>query len=163
MFFLVHEGISGTTIGLPAKRHLNGISLACRLWPSMEYWIGSFVTFQRIRTSIVRKPYTFVIFGGCPDPLPLLWISACHFITFVPVWLYQFSQYLAKVKFAYADNEGSNQSTYLKFPPEETLDPWLPIEHQSKTQISLHRCAGWSEPAIGIHANLYIVLATGSF
>ena len=28
------------------------------------------------------------------------------------------------------------------FPPEETLDPWLPIERQLKTKISLHGCTG---------------------
>ena len=33
---------------------------------------GSFVVFQRIRTSIAKKPYSFVIFrggGGGPDPM----------------------------------------------------------------------------------------------
>ena len=28
------------------------------------------------------------------------------------------------------------------FSPEETLDPWLPIEHPLKTLIRLCRCAG---------------------
>ena len=28
-------------IGLPAKRHLNGVSLACQLWPKIECWYGS--------------------------------------------------------------------------------------------------------------------------
>ena len=28
--FLIDENISGAIIGLPAKRHLNGVSLACR-------------------------------------------------------------------------------------------------------------------------------------
>ena len=30
----------------------------------------------------------------------------------------------------------------LGFPPEETLDPWLPIERPSKTLISLCGCTG---------------------
>ena len=33
--------------------------------------------------------------------------------------------------------------TYVRvfsFPPEETVDPWLPIEHQWKTLIRLGRC-----------------------
>ena len=34
----------------------------------------------------------------------------------------------------------SDQS--ISFPPEETLDPWIPIEHPLKTQISLRQCAG---------------------
>ena len=30
-------------IGPPAKRHLNGFSLACRWWTNIECWLGSFV------------------------------------------------------------------------------------------------------------------------
>ena len=58
-------------IGPPAKRHLNGVSLACRRWPNIECWLGSLVIFQGIRTSITKKSYIFVIFrgGGGPDPL----------------------------------------------------------------------------------------------
>ena len=44
------------TIDPPAKRHLNGASLVCRLWPKIECWLGSFVTFQGV--------------GGGPDPCP---------------------------------------------------------------------------------------------
>ena len=44
-FFLVDEGREDklAIISLPAKRHLNGISLACRWWPNIEYCLGSFV------------------------------------------------------------------------------------------------------------------------
>ena len=52
-------------IGPPVKRHLNGVSLADRLWPNIECWLGSFVVFQGIRTSIGKKSYIFVI----PPPL----------------------------------------------------------------------------------------------
>ena len=55
--------------GPPAKRHLNGVSLACRCWPNFK----CFAFFQGIRTNIAQKPYIFVIFqgggGGGPDPL----------------------------------------------------------------------------------------------
>ena len=53
-----------------AKQHLNGISLACRKLPKIEYWLGSFEIFQGIWTSIAKRPYIFVIFqgGGGPDP-----------------------------------------------------------------------------------------------
>ena len=37
--------------------------------PKFECWLGSFVIFQEIRTSIAKKPYIFVIFSGFPDPL----------------------------------------------------------------------------------------------
>ena len=56
-------------IGPPAKRHLNGVSLAhCNI----KWWLGSFVIFQEIRTSIAKKPYIFVIFqgGGGSGPRP---------------------------------------------------------------------------------------------
>ena len=33
-------------IAPPAKRHLNGVSLACRWLPNIECWLGSFVIFQ---------------------------------------------------------------------------------------------------------------------
>ena len=62
----------------PAKRHLNGVSLAGLRWPNnrpnIECWLGSFVNFQGIWTSIAKKPYIFVIFQGvqthCPPPPP---------------------------------------------------------------------------------------------
>ena len=57
-------------IGPPAKRHLNGVSLAGRWWPSIECWPGSFVILRGIRTSIAKKPFIFVIFSGGPDPSP---------------------------------------------------------------------------------------------
>ena len=62
----------------------------------------------------------------------------------------------------------SNQSTHLSslirvsFLPEETLNPWLPIEGTLKTVISLCRYAGEFEFSLGTHANLYLLLDTGS-
>ena len=46
---------------------LNGVSLACRLWPEFECWLDSFV----ILGDLANIPYIFVIFqaGGPPlDP-----------------------------------------------------------------------------------------------
>ena len=62
----------------PGKRHLNGISLAGRSWPNIECWLGSFVIFQGVRTSIAKKLYIFVIFQGegGSDPCPLPGICA---------------------------------------------------------------------------------------
>ena len=56
-------------IGPPVKRHINGVSLACRCWPNIECWLGIFVVFQGFRTSIGRKPYISWLFRGGPDPL----------------------------------------------------------------------------------------------
>ena len=61
----------------PAKRHLNGVSLACRWWPNIECYLGSLVPFQGIRTSIAMKPYIFVIFQGVLIPFHPLWIHPC--------------------------------------------------------------------------------------
>ena len=51
------------TIGPPAKRNLNDLSLAGQWWPNIECWLGSFVIFQGIRTSIAKEPYSFVTPG----------------------------------------------------------------------------------------------------
>ena len=45
-------------------------------WPDIECWLGSFVIFQGIRTTIAKKSYIFVIFKGvggpdCLSPPPL--------------------------------------------------------------------------------------------
>ena len=32
-------------------------------------WLGSFMVFQGIWTSVVKQPYIFVIFQGGPEPL----------------------------------------------------------------------------------------------
>ena len=48
----------------------NGVSLAGRWWPDIEYWIGSFVILMGIGTSIAKEPYIFFYFPGRgPDPL----------------------------------------------------------------------------------------------
>ena len=64
--------------------YLNGVSLACRWWPNIECWLGSFIVFQGIRTSIAKKSYIFVIFqrgsvlpAPPPPPHTHLWIRAC--------------------------------------------------------------------------------------
>ena len=41
----------------------------------------------------------------------------------------------------------SDQS--LRFPHEESLDPYLPIERTAKTLIRLGGCPGWSESSLG--------------
>ena len=83
-FFLVYEKSKyhymWDIIGPPAKRHWNGVSLTSRWWPNIECWLGSFVIFQVIRSSIAKKPYIFVIFSRgvrtpCTPPPPL-WIRA---------------------------------------------------------------------------------------
>ena len=65
-------------VGLPAKRHSNGVSLAGRWWPNIECWISSFVIFQGIQASIATKPFIFVIFqrGGGGGGRSPLWIRA---------------------------------------------------------------------------------------
>ena len=66
------------TIGPPAKRHLNDVSLA-----NIECLLGSFVIFQGIRTwiriRIAKEPYMFVKFfrGRRSGPPVPLWIHPC--------------------------------------------------------------------------------------
>ena len=78
--------------GPPAKRHLNGVLLACRLWPKIESWLGSH-DFKGIGTSIAKKPLYFCDFRGevrtacLPSPLDphmhfiLVWVelTSCWF------------------------------------------------------------------------------------
>ena len=71
-------------IGPPAKRHLNGVSLACRWCPNIECRLGS-CDFSGIRTCIARKPYIFCDFSGVRTPLPPLdphMFSCCIFYFF---------------------------------------------------------------------------------
>ena len=56
--------------GQPAKRHLNGVSLAGRWWPNIECWLCSFVILRGSGPVLLRNPIFFVIFQGGPDPLP---------------------------------------------------------------------------------------------
>ena len=45
---------------------------------NMECWLGSFVIFQGIPTSIAKKPYSLAIFrGGGKDPPVPIQIPAC--------------------------------------------------------------------------------------
>ena len=56
----------------------NGVSLACRWWPNIECWLGSFETFENFRGSgpvLLRNPISLWFFRGrvripCPplDP-----------------------------------------------------------------------------------------------
>ena len=73
LFYEVREDLNGT-IRVPASaRHLNGVSLAERRGPKCECWLGKFVIFLWILTSIAEKPYIFVIFqggGGSGQPAP---------------------------------------------------------------------------------------------
>ena len=45
-----------------AKRHWNGISLVGQCRPNIECWLGRFVIFLGIGTSIAKKLYIFVIY-----------------------------------------------------------------------------------------------------
>ena len=82
LFFLVDDkGERGSKIPLKAwviigplaKRHLNGVLLVGWWWPVMEYWLGSFVIFQGIRTRIAKKNLYFCDFpGGSGPPVPPL-------------------------------------------------------------------------------------------
>ena len=70
-----NTAINGPSSAPPAKRHCNGVSLAGQRWPNIKCWLGSFVIFQGIRTSIAQKPLFFVILqegGGGGSPVPPL-------------------------------------------------------------------------------------------
>ena len=83
-FFLSWWGEGGSKyhykwviISPPAKRHLNGVSLACRWWPNIECWLENSVTFRGSGQVLLRNPI-FLWFsgggggGGSGPPVPLL-------------------------------------------------------------------------------------------
>ena len=55
-------------IDLPAKRHLNGVLLACRCWPTIECWLDS-CDFSGDPNQYCKETIFFVIFQGDHDPL----------------------------------------------------------------------------------------------
>ena len=55
----------GTTfLTPPPPQQTNSYLYGVVSWPNNECWLGSFVIFQGIQTSIAKKPYIFVIFQG---------------------------------------------------------------------------------------------------
>ena len=79
------------------KRHaIYGVSLADRWWPDIECWLGSFVIFQGIRTSIAKKHITLWFFRGWRSPLDLRsWLHNsldCFFFWTAPGWQSAFCQ-----------------------------------------------------------------------
>ena len=50
-------------IGPPAKHHLNGASLACRWWPNIECWLGSFEILKGTGP-VCQEPLFFKILRG---------------------------------------------------------------------------------------------------
>ena len=76
IFFLVGSPNTAkkAIIGPSAKRHLNGVSLVGDDGPNVECWLGSFVIFQGIRTSIANLYFCDFSEGvrtPCPPPLDL--------------------------------------------------------------------------------------------
>ena len=67
-------------IGPPPKPHWNGVSLACRWWPNIKCWLGSFVIFRGSGPALLRNPIFLWFFrgGGVRTPCPPFWIRACH-------------------------------------------------------------------------------------
>ena len=92
--FLVEEGreYPNTTISWSlSDRHRNAIEMAIR-WPYIECWLGSFLIFQGILTSIAKKSYSSVNFRGeDPDPLPPPPAGSAHVYRFTKNALYKMS------------------------------------------------------------------------
>ena len=57
-------------IGLPAKCHWNGVSLAWPIMAHIECWLCSFVIFRRSRPVVLGYPIYFCDFQGGQDPCP---------------------------------------------------------------------------------------------
>ena len=59
-------------IGPPAKRNLNDVSLACRLWPNIDYWIECFTIFRESGPVLLKNNLYFCDFrwGSGPPVSP---------------------------------------------------------------------------------------------
>ena len=66
-------------IGPPAKRHLNGVSLACRCWPNLECWLDSFVIFRGSGPVLLLDTLYFCDFlDGESDPQSPMYQSGLY-------------------------------------------------------------------------------------
>ena len=63
-FYFFYEGSQDPNSTKRGPSSAHRVSLAGRCWPNIEYWLGIFVIFQEIWTSIAKKHYIFVIFQG---------------------------------------------------------------------------------------------------
>ena len=54
--------------GPPAKRHLNGVLLACRLWPKIESCLDSFTILRGSEPVLLKNLYIFYFRGGGSGP-----------------------------------------------------------------------------------------------
>ena len=61
---------------------LNGVLLACRWWPNVECWLGSFENSRGSGPVLLRNSIFLWFFrrggGGGPDPLSPLWIRTMY-------------------------------------------------------------------------------------
>ena len=78
VFFWVFSGERGikihqkrAIIGLSAKRHWNGVSLAGRWWPNIECVLSSFGIFGESGSVLLRNPLFCDISFGVRTPVPL--------------------------------------------------------------------------------------------
>ena len=69
---------------------LNGVLLACRWWPNVECWLGSFENFKRSGPVLLRNSIFLLFFrrGRGPDPLSPLWIRAWDRIMYTLIEIY---------------------------------------------------------------------------
>ena len=72
-------------IGPPAKRYLNGVSLACWWWPNIECWLGSIAIFQGIWIWMLRTLYFCDFSGGLGPPVSPL---DPHMVFNNQLWVY---------------------------------------------------------------------------
>ena len=59
------------------------------------------------------------------------------------------TKWLCAQRRLWSDWASAQSDQSLRCPHEESLGPYLPIEHIAKTQIRLGRCPGWSESSLG--------------
>ena len=64
-------------LGPASETPFNGVSLACRLWPKIEGWLGGFKILRGSGPVLLGKNLYFCDFrggGGVRTPCPIFWI-----------------------------------------------------------------------------------------
>ena len=107
------------------------------LWTSF-YYINQFCDKSNILIILLGKPMNFVFNGNTDAPIMFCISWACA---------RRNRQTDLGTQRKLRSSTQSDQS--LPFRHEETLGPYIPNEHTTKTLIRLCRCAGWSESLLG--------------
>ena len=137
-------------IGLPAKGHLNGVSLAGRWWPNTECWLVNFVVLQRIWTNMPRNAIFFDFSGGgggVPDPLSTPPLD--------PRMDWHFWRIKKEKKWIKKSTHECPISCVAVWAPPKSWSSAMPTDHELDTLEVWHMVPRKADPAIEVNPFLH--------